>query len=377
MTATHSSPHSPPPSADPSAQSPRNPLAPAGFGIGVPALSRGTANRSEDLRHPDRLAGQWSAARVVIMDHAGRVELDPASRSAAAGMASGSASESASVAPRLRSYPAPTIAQAPPTDAVLLGSVGGVDHWAVRGEVTDGAGLRELGPVLSDTDAGLLTTATALLTWHAAAGFCPRCGEPTLPSPAGWSRVCPRGHEDFPRTDPAVIVLVHDGADAMVLARQPIWPAGRMSVLAGFVEAGESLEGTVVREVHEEIGVLVSDVSYLGSQPWPFPRSLMVGFAARADPAAPLLPREGEIESAQWVDRATIRELLSNPDDGWTGGDVTGDRGGDDAARPGVDRPPDDPGLGRRAAEPGLQQACPRAAQRFSATSYTCASMKG
>ena len=284
----------------------------AGFGIAVPALSRGTASRSEDLRQPDRLAAQWPASRVVIMDHAGRVELDPAARSGT---------------PGLRSYPALTIAQAPSTDAVLLGSVDGVDHWAIRGVVTSGAGLRELGPVLSDTDAGLLTTATALLTWHAAAGFCPRCGEPMLPSPAGWSRVCSRGHEDFPRTDPAVIVLVHDGADAMVLARQPVWPPGRMSVLAGFVEAGESLEGTVVREVHEEIGVLVSDVSYLGSQPWPFPRSLMVGFAARADPAAPLLPREGEIESAQWVDRATIRELLSSPDDGWSGGDVTGDDG--------------------------------------------------
>ncbi len=210
---------------------------------------------------------------------------------------------------------------------MLLGSVDGVDHWALRGDVADGAGLRELGPVLSDTDAGLLTTATALLTWHAAAGFCPRCGEPMLPSPAGWSRVCGRGHEDFPRTDPAVIVLVHDGADALVLARQPVWPPGRMSVLAGFVEAGESLEATVVREVHEEIGVLVNDVSYLGSQPWPFPRSLMVGFAARADPDAPLAPREGEIESAQWVDRARIQELLGGPDDGWSGGDVTGGDG--------------------------------------------------
>jgi NAD+ diphosphatase len=282
----------------------------AGFGIAVPALSRGTANRSEDLRQPDRLAALWPVSRVVIMDHAGRVELNP---------------DGASGAPGLRSYPGQTIAQAPPTDAVLLGSVDGVDHWAIRGDVTNGAGLRELGPVLSDTDAGLLTTATALLTWQDAAGFCPRCGEPMLSSPAGWSRVCGQGHEDFPRTDPAVIVLVHDGADAMVLARQPIWPPGRMSVLAGFVEAGESLEGTVVREVHEEIGVLVRDVSYLGSQPWPFPRSLMVGFAARADSLAPLLPREGEIESAQWVDRATIRELLSNPDDGWSGGEVTGD----------------------------------------------------
>ena len=114
-----------------------------------------------------------------------------------------------------------------------------------------------------------------------------------MPTPAGWSRLCPRQHEDFPRTDPAVIVLVHDGADSMVLARQPIWPTGRMSVLAGFVEAGESLEATVAREVLEEVGVHVTDVSYLGSQPWPFPRSLMVGFAARAEPGAALLPVPG------------------------------------------------------------------------------------
>ena len=300
---------------------PPHPSPAARFGIALPALSRGTANRSEDLRQPDRLAAQWSSSRVVIMDHAGRVQLDPVDAPAIAA----SARAAAAAVPRLRSHPASTVAPAPPADAVLLGSVDGVDYWAFRGDVTDGAGLRELGPLLSGTDAGLLTTATALLTWHPAAGFCPRCGEPTLSSPAGWSRVCSAGHEDFPRTDPAVIVLVHDGADAMVLARQPSWPPGRMSVLAGFVEAGESLEGTVVREVHEEIGVLVRDVNYLGSQPWPFPRSLMVGFAARADPAAPLLPREGEIESAQWVDRATIRELLSSPDDGWSGGDVIGD----------------------------------------------------
>ena len=107
-----------------------------------------------------------------------------------------------------------------------------------------------------------------------------------------------------------MIVLVHDGADRMVLARQPIWPAGRFSVLAGFTEAGESLEGTVRREIFEEVGLHVDQIRYLSSQPWPFPRSLMVGFAARADPDAPLVPQDGEIESAQWFHRADIRMLL-------------------------------------------------------------------
>ncbi len=103
----------------------------------------------------------------------------------------------------------------------------------------------------------------------------------------------------------------------MVLARQPIWPPGRMSVLAGFVEAGESLEATVVREIGEEIGVRVRDVAYLGSQPWPFPRSLMLGFAARTDAGAPLFPRDGEIEEAIWIDRDAVRGLLDAGAGGW------------------------------------------------------------
>ena len=137
---------------------------------------------------------------------------------------------------------------------------------------------------------------------------------PNTATAAGWSRLCPNGHEDFPRTDAAVIVLVHDGADSIVLARQPVWPKGRVSVLAGFVEAGESLEGTVAREVLEEVGVRVTDISYLGSQPWPFPRSLMLGFAARAEPGATLVPRPGEIEEAHWYDRAAVQQMIAAED---------------------------------------------------------------
>lgn len=276
---------------------------PPRFSIAVPTLSRGTADRSEDLREPGRLHDQWPGARVITMDKTGRVELD-------------------GTGARLLSRPAIALAAEPPSGAVLLGAVDGVDHWAVRGDVTGGGALRELGSLLPDSDAGLLTTATALLTWHAAGGFCPRCGRPSTPTLAGWTRVCPEGHQEFPRTDPAVIVLVHDGADSIVLARQPIWPPGRMSVLAGFVEAGESLEGTVVREVLEEVGVHLTEVSYLGSQPWPFPRSLMVGFAARADRAAPLFPRDGEIEEARWFDRRAVLAMIEAEDaaeaDNWS-----------------------------------------------------------
>jgi NAD+ diphosphatase len=187
------------------------------------------------------------------------------------------------------------------------------DRWG-----RTGGGLRQWGAQLDDTEAGLLTTATAITTWHRLAPYCPRCGELNSPTGAGWSRTCANGHQEFPRTDPAVIVLVHDGADRIVLARQPIWPAHRYSVLAGFTEAGESLESTVVREVSEEVGLHVGDVRYLGSQPWPFPRSLMVGFAARAEPGAPLHPRPGEIEAAIWVTRQEILELLDDESAGRT-----------------------------------------------------------
>jgi NAD+ diphosphatase len=115
-----------------------------------------------------------------------------------------------------------------------------------------------------------------------------------------------------------MICLVHDGgtgpAAQVLLARQPTWPVGRFSVLAGFVEAGESLEACVAREVHEEVGLAVSDVTYLGSQAWPFPRSLMVGFHAVADPAAPLRPADGEIEEAMWITRAEVQEALAAGD---------------------------------------------------------------
>ncbi len=266
-------------------------LAPS-FRIDTPLLSRGNADRSEDLREPARIAREWPRARVLTVDRRGRAAIDPATA-------------------RLDTRAALTVGDAPTVDAVLLGAVGGVDHWAVPGDVDEGGGLREWGALLPDADAGLLTTATALLSWHASAGHCPRCGEPNTPTPAGWSRTCPNDHQEFPRTDPAVIVLVHDGIDSIVLARQPIWPAGRVSVLAGFVEAGESLEGTVVREVLEEVGLHVNGVGYLGSQPWPFPRSLMIGFEARAERGAPMVPRDGEIEEARWYHRDEIRAVLA------------------------------------------------------------------
>ena len=132
--------------------------------------------------------------------------------------------------------------------------------------------LRRGGPIFDDVSAQLVATATALLNWHDNARFSAVDGAPTKPIKSGWSRVDPvNGHEEFPRIDPAMICLVHDGHDRAVLARQTVWPERLFSLIAGFVEAGESFESCVVREVAEEIGLTVTDVRYLGSQPWPFP----------------------------------------------------------------------------------------------------------
>jgi NAD+ diphosphatase len=145
------------------------------------------------------------------------------------------------------------------------------------------AGLRDVGPLLDDAGAGIFTTALALANWHGTHSHCARCGTPTDVVQAGWARSCPNcGAEHYPRTDPAVIMAVVDDDGRLLLGRQASWPEKRYSTLAGFVEPGESLEAAVRREVVEESGVLVGEVEYRASQPWPFPSSLMLGFRAHA-----------------------------------------------------------------------------------------------
>jgi len=176
------------------------------------------------------------------------------------------------------------------------------------------AGLREAGTLLSDRDAGLLTHAVALANWHAVAGFCSRCGAPTRPEMAGHSRRCTAdASEHFPRCDPAVIMLVTDPDDRCLLARNAQWPKRRVSVLAGFVEPGESAEQAVAREVREETGVIVSSVSYAASQPWPMPHSLMLGFRAEAVTTDISVDAE-EIEEAAWYGRENLRSALVSGD---------------------------------------------------------------
>ena len=190
----------------------------------------------------------------------------------------------------------------------------GTAYFAVEvpAEVRDASfrGLREVGAALSARDAGLLVHAVALANWHATHRHCPRCGGPTEPACAGHVRRCSAdASEHYPRTDPAVIMTVVDADDRLLLGSQSQWAERRYSTLAGFVEPGESLESAVRREVAEEVGLVVGDVDYVGSQPWPFPSSLMVGFVARA------LTREvelvdGEIAHARWFTRAELAQAV-------------------------------------------------------------------
>jgi NAD+ diphosphatase len=174
--------------------------------------------------------------------------------------------------------------------------------------------LRAVGPLLSRDQGALLAYARGMMHWHARNRFCGVCGSPTESGEAGHVRRCTNagcGASHFPRTDPAVIMLVHDGGDRAVLGRQAQWPPGMHSVLAGFVEPGESLEDAVRREVAEEVGIAVTDVRYHSSQPWPFPASIMLGFTARAV-ATDLTLSTDELETARWYTRA---EMLASPED--------------------------------------------------------------
>jgi NAD+ diphosphatase len=173
--------------------------------------------------------------------------------------------------------------------------------------------LREAGPQLSDRDVGLMVHAVGIANWHAVHTHCPRCGAVTVPEQAGHSRRCPvDGSEHFPRLDPAVIMLVTDPDDRCLLARNALWPEGRVSILAGFVEPGESAEQAVAREVLEETAISVVSARYVGSQPWPMPHSLMLGFRARATGSLDIVVDSDEIAEARWFSRDELRASVES-----------------------------------------------------------------
>jgi len=287
------------------------------------ALARGTVDRASRLREDQReVDALWADATTEVLridDGETLVTGDP---------------------PRL-------VLVAPyrtPAERFLLGVDDGRAYFAVAEPFEAGPGqermsLRKAGPLLSDRDVGLLVHAVALANWHATHTHCARCGAPTTVAAGGHMRRCPRdGSEHFPRTDPAVIMLITDGEDRALLGRQHSWPARRFSTLAGFVEPGESAEQAVVREVREESGIEVGTVDYVASQPWPFPSSLMLGFYGRATTTEIIL--EDELAEARWVSRETLAaevaygELLLPPPvsiarrliEGWYGEEIRSDQ---------------------------------------------------
>ncbi|KAM9864035.1 NAD(+) diphosphatase [Leucobacter sp. BZR 635] len=203
---------------------------------------------------------------------------------------------------------------APTNERIYLGRHEGTPVFAIAAVETPGEqSVNWLHPFrtvleLDPAERELVTMALAVVRWHESAGFSPRDGEATEVADGGWSRRTASGGELFPRTDPAVIVLItHE--DRVLLGSNVLWETGRFSLLAGFVEAGESLESAVAREVFEESGMRVSDIRYVASQPWPFPRSLMLGFhaslAADQDPDA-FAPDPTEISELRWFTREEV-----------------------------------------------------------------------
>jgi NAD+ diphosphatase len=272
----------------------------------VPPLARGVLDRAAHRRlDRDWLDAAWLKARILVVDD-GHVVVegeDP---------------------PRLVLIDA---AAAPEGERFFLGEddQDGTVYFAVAADVTapEGArrvGIREVGHQLTDLDSGLFITSVALANWHARHPYSPLSGQPTSVGEAGWTRVNEDGSETlWPRTDPAVIMLVHDGIDGpdgkCLLGCNANWPAHngirRYSTLAGFVEPGESAEAAVAREVAEEVGVSTFDIRYVASQPWPFPGSLMLGFHAQAEPGATIRVDETEILEGRWFSRTEIAAVLN------------------------------------------------------------------
>ncbi len=209
---------------------------------------------------------------------------------------------------------------------VLLGTAGGTAYFALSlSHLEEAAALEAVGPhgalaelraigtLLEEGDAAMLAYGRAITTWHNRHRFCGVCGHPTRSADGGHMRRCSNGAcgaQHFPRTDPAVIMAI-ERDNRLLLARQYSWPEGMHSVLAGFVEPGESLEETVARETREEAGLELADIRYHSSQPWPFPTSIMLGFSARAL-SGDARACEPDIESIGWYDRDFLR---NSPED--------------------------------------------------------------
>lgn len=258
-------------------------------------MARSFFDRMTDRREDTAwLADAWTRARVVLISD----------RSSAPMTESGLAFR-------------PSAEVDPDAERIFLGVADGTTYFAVRAEMQDGwQSPREAAGRLGELDLDLLVTSVALTQWHSRHPRCPLCGSATVIDHAGWTRQCPvDGSQHFPRHDPAVIMLVHDGADRCMLGRGRQWGPGRYSTLAGFVDAGESLESAVAREVYEEVGLRVTEIHYAASQPWPFPSSLMLGFTARVEGSQELRPDGSEVVEAGWFTRDEVRQAADWTDE--------------------------------------------------------------
>jgi NAD+ diphosphatase len=276
-----------------------------------PPLARGVLDRAAHRRTDEVwLSEAWSRARVVVVDD-------------------GHVLVRGDEPPELVLI---TAAEAPQGVRFFLGEESdGTVYFAVAADVkavegTRRVNVRQVGHSLPDLPAGLFITAVALANWHSRHPYSPLSGRLTVPAQGGWVRTTEGGTETlWPRTDPAVIMLVHDGVDGpdgrCLLGCNAQWAnvggVRRYSTLAGFVEPGESAEMAVAREVLEEVGVRVGDVSYVASQPWPFPGSLMLGFHAVAPVGAEVHPDAEEILEGRWFTRSEIAAVLDGSSRGF------------------------------------------------------------
>lgn len=177
----------------------------------------------------------------------------------------------------------------------------------------DWLGVSDIAPALNDRDVGIFVSGIAIANWHKVNKYCPRCGTRTELKTSGWVQVCPKdGSEHFPRTDPAVIMLITDPDDRALLGNNKAWGDKRYSTLAGFVEPGESLEAAVKREVYEESQVIVDGVEYMGSQPWPFPQSLMLGYLGQTQHPEDAQADHEELAEVRWFSREELREEVES-----------------------------------------------------------------
>jgi len=273
------------------------------------ALARHAIDRDYLSRtRPELFDELWlnPATRVIAM-HSGQVLLQDGLAAASLKLHTVEAIPSA----QLRVYLGKTTVASetePVGTPVVLAVLGDNSATQLQPDVSAWHTLRKSGQGLSDRDTGIFTQSLAIANWHQTHVHCPRCGMPTVVEQGGWVRRCfSDDTELYPRTDPAIIVAVTDDQDRILLGSQGVWEHNRWSILAGFVEPGESLNAAVIREMFEEAGVVVEHPQYLGSQAWPFPYSLMLGFTAKVSADSPEHIADGiEIEKLRWFSREEI-----------------------------------------------------------------------